>query len=368
MKNKRNNSTSKFKLSRVVTILDPLGWLYGSITALRNKLYDRGTFTSFEPPQFTVSVGNLTVGGTGKTPLIEYLICLLKNDAPLATLSRGYGRRSRGFLVAQPGTSARDLGDEPLQYFQKFGDLVTVTVCEDRAAGSRQIQELYPEISLLLLDDAYQHRGIRPHVNILLNDYNRPFYEDNPFPAGYLREGRAGARRADAVVVSKCPVGISEEEKGVIRRKISTYTRSGVPVFFASVRYEQPVGYLSQRVARPEAVVAMAGIARPEPFLNYLNNNFKVLKEVIYPDHHDYRQTDLETGLKSIKKGTFVITTEKDMVKLRPLAEAAGVAGHFLYLPIGMDFGTDREPFESWVNETVRKPLLRSFQGNKREI
>lgn len=296
--------------------------------------------------------------------MVEYLIRHFKDKQKIATLSRGYGRSTRGFVLADAAANARTIGDEPLQYFQKFGKEVKVTVCENRAEGSRQISTLFPHIGLLLLDDAYQHRGIRPHVNILLNDYNRPFYRDHPFPAGYLREGRSGATRADAVVVTKCPQGLTAEVREEIRQRIRRYTRPGTPVFFASVRYEQPVGYGSGRDVQPAEVVGLAGIARPEPFLGYLRNNFRVLKEVIYPDHHDYQPSDLENLLKYVKKGTFVVTTEKDKVKLYPLATAAGVADQFLYLPIRMDFGADQEPFTQWLEEAIQTPMLGATRGN----
>ncbi|GAB3182341.1 tetraacyldisaccharide 4'-kinase [Telluribacter humicola] len=344
--------------------MQPAAWLYKGITALRNKLYDQGVFASFTPAQFTVSVGNLTVGGTGKTPMVEYLIRYFKDKQKIATLSRGYGRSTKGFRVADPGATARTIGDEPLQYYQKFGAEIKVTVCENRAEGSRQITALFPDVDLLLLDDAYQHRGIRPSVNILLNDYNRPFYNDHPFPAGYLREGRSGATRADAVVVTKCPAGLAQAEKEEIKQQISRYTRHGTPVFFASVRYEQPVAYAGEEEVLPEQVVALAGIARPEPFLAYLRDNFEVVKEVIYPDHHDYSPSDLKDLLKYVKKGTFVVTTEKDKVKLYPLATAAGVVSQFLYLPIRMDFGDDQNLFEQWLDKAVQVPLLNAARRN----
>jgi tetraacyldisaccharide 4'-kinase len=187
----------------IKALLTPFSWVYGWITLLRNSLYDTGFFGSQTPPQFTISVGNLTVGGTGKTPMVEYLSRLLLQKNKIAVLSRGYGRKTKGLLFADNASTASDIGDEPLQYFSKFRKNIVVAVCENRVKGAFAIHESHPECNLLLLDDAYQHRAIGRQINILLSDFNRPFYHDLPFPAGRLRETRSGAKRADLVVVTK---------------------------------------------------------------------------------------------------------------------------------------------------------------------
>ncbi len=179
-------------------ILTPFSRVYGLITLLRNFLYNVNIFSSQKAPQFTISVGNITVGGTGKTPMVEYLTKILSLKNRIAILSRGYGRKTKGLIFADDNSNASDIGDEPLQYFSKFGKNIIVAVCENRVNGALAIHNKFPENNLLLLDDAFQHRAIQRDVNILLSDFNRPFYKDLPFPAGRLRETRSGAKRADA--------------------------------------------------------------------------------------------------------------------------------------------------------------------------
>lgn len=322
-------------------LLRPFSLLYGGITKVRNWLYNKGLYGSYSPDVFTVSVGNLTVGGTGKTPMVEYLIRELSPEFRIATLSRGYGRKTKGFRLAGETATAEEIGDEPLQYYKKFNDQIQVTVCEKRVEGYQQIRNLFPEVSLVLLDDAYQHRPIAPHFNILLNDFNRPFYEDHPFPEGYLRENRSGAVRADVVIVTKCPSGLSEEIKLDIVDKISAYTKPNTPVYFASVKYGHPHSYGAKEVETISKVVAMAGIAQPGPFFEYGRSRYEVEEEVVFADHYNFTEEDLDNILKCAKNGTFVLTTEKDMVKLKPLTDSRKVSDRFAYLPIEMDLGDD---------------------------
>ena len=186
-------------------LLYPFSLLYGLITDFRNVLFDKGfkSQTGFDIP--IINVGNLTVGGTGKSPQIEYLIRLLADTYQVASLSRGYGRKTKGYILADEHANAEQIGDEPMQFFQKFGSKISVVVSEKRVEGVQQLLQEKPTTELILLDDAYQHRYITPSFNILLMDYHRPFYEDLTFPAGRLRERRRGANRADCIVVSKCP-------------------------------------------------------------------------------------------------------------------------------------------------------------------
>ena len=334
-------------------ILTPFSWVYGLITILRNLLYDANIFSSRKAPQFTISIGNITVGGTGKTPMVEYLTNFFDKKFKIAILSRGYGRKSKGLLFANENSGAQDIGDEPLQYFSKFGKNIVVAVCESRVKGAVAIHNKFPECDLLLLDDAFQHRAIQRNINILLSDFNRPFYNDLPFPAGRLRETRAGANRADLIVVTKSPVDLLDNQKEEIRQAIQKYSRPGVPVFFASIRYSEPVSYNQQPILLNNVIIA-AGIANPLPFTIYLRSKYNVVEEIIFPDHHNYTPTDLEHLIKYIKNDTFVVTTEKDMVKLKPLAAGSGVLDRFAYLPMEINFGADTEPFERWItNQTL---------------
>lgn len=330
--------------------LVPFSWLYGLIAGIRNWLYDQELFASHRPDQFTISVGNITVGGTGKTPMVEYITEKIKSQYSIAILSRGYGRKTNGLLFADNQSTAKDIGDEPLQYFRKYGKSVIVAVCEDRVKGARAIHQQNPECSVLLLDDAFQHRRIKRDINILLSDYNRPFYHDLPLPAGRLREFRSGAERADLIITTKCPPGLRESEKSEIRKQISRYSRQHVPVFFASIRYAPPVGFDHNPVALKKVKV-VAGIARPQPFLTFVKEQYEVMEEIIYPDHHNYTREHFEHLIKNLKSDTFVLTTEKDMVKLEPLARQYQKMASFAFIPIGVDLGSDTDAFDDWMNK-----------------
>lgn len=336
------------ELPWIKNALLPLSWIYGAITDVRNFLFDNGALHSQKVPQKVLVVGNLTVGGTGKTPVIEYLARLFAPNVATAILSRGYGRQTKGFNLADSTSSAATIGDEPFQFYSKFQNEVVVAVCEKRVEGAERILDFYPENKLLLLDDAFQHRAIRRDLNILLNDYNRPFYKDHPFPAGRLRERRHGAQRADAVIVTKCPAELSVSEKENIIKNIRRYTRSGTPVFFATTRYDVPRSYEGTPVELKNVKMA-AGIANPLPFAAYLTSRFVVTDQKVFPDHHNYTPSDVEDLIKNLKNDTFVVTTEKDMVKLKPLVVAKGCAARFVYVPVSVDFGGGEEAFVQWV-------------------
>jgi tetraacyldisaccharide 4'-kinase len=334
-------------------LLRPFSSIYGWITDVRNLLYDRRFLRVGRPSQFTISVGNLTVGGTGKSPMIEYLIEKFLPSTHTAVLSRGYGRSTKGLLFGVPGATAADIGDEPLQFFQKYGKNVIVAVCENRVKGASAIHRRYPTHNLLLLDDAFQHRAIDRDINILLNDYSRPFYTDLPFPAGRLRESRSGAKRADLVVVTKCPATLSEPEKEQIRTKIKMYTQEDAPVFFSGIRYSSPLGFDLLPVSLKKVKV-VTGIASPQPFLTFLKGQYEVIEEIIFPDHHNYTTDDLQRLIKNLKNDTFVLTTEKDMVKLKPLAEQESQSARFAFISIAVDFGTDEFAFQDWIDHKTK--------------
>ncbi|WP_375558956.1 tetraacyldisaccharide 4'-kinase [Bernardetia sp. OM2101] len=328
-------------------LLFPFAILYNLITCIRNYFYDKKWFESVQPSVFTVSVGNLTVGGTGKTPHIEYLIryFLEKNESSesykLATLSRGYRRKTKGFILANQETTASEIGDEPMQFYQKFVannklEKVNITVCEKRVLGVQKILELFPQTKTILLDDAFQHRAIKPHFSILLSDYNRPFYEDFLLPMGRIRENRKGAKRANVVLVSKSPLDLSEEKRKSIRQKINNYTSS--PVFFTSFDYDKPIDLLNNKVLELDlksntdkkySFGILTGIANYQPFQNYIEAKFayfgKLERHKHFPDHYNYTEKDVEflkEGNNQNSSQTIWFTTEKDAVKLRPLLES----------------------------------------------
>ncbi len=290
-----------------LSIFYPLSSLYGFITAVRNKLYDKGFWRVYQPTRpRIINVGNLTVGGTGKTPHVEMLIRHFLPTHKVATLSRGYGRKTKGFRVAQPLDLPATLGDEPFQMYQKFGD-IPITVGEKRAPALEKIQAIYPEVEVVLLDDAFQHRAVKAHANILLTDFGRLFYEDVPFPVGRLREGRQGAKRADAVIVTKCPPDLPAQERLRISAHIQRYTLKDTPVFFTAFRYS-----CAQKLpTKGQKINVLTALANPTPFLKYLETDYIIQKHQDFPDHHAYTLADVE---KLENLPTF--TTEKDWVKL----------------------------------------------------
>lgn len=319
----------------VKAALTPFSWLYGGITDLRNAGFDSGRLESHQPHCLTISVGNLTVGGTGKTPMIELLIRLLRGQYKIAVVSRGYGRKSKGLIVADENSTADDIGDEPLQFYRKFAGDIRVIVAESRALAAQKIEFDFPDINLILLDDAYQHRAIKRDLNILLSDYYRPFYEDAPFPAGNLRERRKGAARADLTVVTKCPAHLTPEEQKVITDSIRLYTNKETPVFFSSIKYGALVPFLQDHsIAEFQSRVALAGLAQNGPFEKFVRTTYQTINFNGFPDHHSYSVEDLQSLELSSTPKKALITTEKDMVKLAPLARELSVEKQCFYVPI----------------------------------
>ncbi|GAA4463168.1 tetraacyldisaccharide 4'-kinase [Nibrella saemangeumensis] len=325
-------------------LLRPFSALYGLLTDVRNQLYTNRFMSAFQPVQYCITVGNLTVGGTGKTPMVEYLIRRLSDQRRLAMLSRGYGRQTRGFRIAGLEDTAETLGDEPLQVYRKFGNSVTVCVGEQRAAALSTLSSLRPDIDTVILDDAFQHRAVAAHVNLLLSDYNRPFYTDHPFPAGRLRERRHGARRADAVIVTKCPDDLPLADQQKIASQIRPYTRPGTPVFFAGLRYDTPVSYAgSQPDQTLREVVLVSGIASVVSLEAYVRRQFRLIRHLEFGDHHAYSSADLDRIRQGCPPGTAVLTTEKDWVKLQALLlTEKGANPPFYYVPVAM-YLLDRE-------------------------
>ncbi len=282
--------------------------------------------------------------------MTEYLISMLSSRYHVAVLSRGYGRKTSGFVAAGEHTTVEEIGDEPFQYFCKFGDRVRVAVCEKRAEGFRSLLRLFPETNLILLDDAFQHRAVRPSCQVLLSDYHRPFYKDRPFPAGNLRERRRGAARADLVVVTKCPPDLTPAFKSGIKERVSAYTRPGTPVLFSTTAYGTPLTFTGTSSTKPSSpVIGVSGIAQNGIFEDYLKQEFSAEKHLAFPDHHFYTGADLQTLFSYTEKGYVVITTEKDMVKLKGAVLEAKQSGNFLYVPVKTDFGPEEALFRGQI-------------------
>jgi tetraacyldisaccharide 4'-kinase len=337
-------------------LLLPLSWIYAFITSIRNWLYDQGLYKSYQASVPVINIGNLTVGGTGKTPHAEYLIRFLTVNFPdkkIAVLSRGYGRKTKGFILAHEKTVAGDIGDEPMQFYRKFGKNIIVAVCEKRPMGIQKILDLFPETNIILLDDAYQHRPVKPSFNILLTDSNRLFYKDFPFPAGLLRESRQGAKRADCVIITKTNTSLSDNFTEKIVKKIKKYTNPETPVFFTGIKYGNPVSFAGNEAiaGNGKKVVLVSGIAKAQPFEKYISENFVLANHLVYPDHHSYTIQDIEKISQTFRneKADIVLTTEKDFVKLKELTLPVDIP--FYYLPIEIIFQKNEEDFR----ELIRK-------------
>lgn len=325
-------------------ILLPFSILYGLVTDVRNYLYDRGFWeeATFNLP--IINVGNLMVGGTGKTPHVEYLIRLLKDKYTLTTLSRGYGRKTKGFKIADSTSNAQTIGDEPYQYYLKYKDEIDVIVDEDRVEAVLTVSYQMRDIEVVILDDAFQHRAIKPSLNLLLMDYSRPIYEDFTFPAGRLRERRHGAKRADAIIITKCPEDLSVEKQNEIDKNLLPYLIQNTPIFFSKIKYGKPQNCRSE-VGNIELkkVILLSGIANPKPFSDYAKTQFEVVNHLIFKDHHYYTEKDLiEIKNQNYVDGTVILMTEKDMVKFIPFLNHELLKGSELYyLPIEIEFLND---------------------------
>ena len=319
-------------------LLLPFAGLYAAGLAARNWLYDRGWKRSAPGWVPLVGVGNLRVGGTGKTPHVAWLIEeLLRQGQRPAILSRGYGRRTQGPRLAAPTDSAATVGDEPWQYFQQFGALgVPVAVAENRQRGLDLLRQRHPELTTVVLDDAYQHRRVRPALNLLLTELARPFYQDLVLPAGRLREARAGAARADVVIVTKCPPDMSPAQQAAVTAQVRRYARPAVPVLFSAYAYAppQPLTAAARALGAPGGgrALLLTGIAQPGPLRQHLRESgYEVAPEFIFPDHHAFTPADLAAVRARWRAGQLIFTTEKDATRLRAPALATALAGLPVY-------------------------------------
>lgn len=311
----------------MIGLLTPLSWLYGAVTRVRNWLFDSKILTEQEYDIPIIGVGNLTVGGTGKTPHVEYIVSNLAADYEVAVLSRGYKRKTKGFVLANSKSTPDLIGDEPLQIYQKFGMKVHVAVCENRRRGIAELQRLFPGLQLIVLDDSFQHRWVKPKVNILLTDYNRPFYADKLLPLGRLRESRRQVNRADMVVVTKCPENmlpinfrITSKDLDLMKFQklfFSRYEYAALkPVFEDDAPYRAELAQLT----KDDGVLLLTGIAHPRYFVRHFRRYPFTVKVDHFPDHHDFTRADIQEIAERYKKlpgsRKIIVTTEKDAVRL----------------------------------------------------
>lgn len=305
----------------------PFSILYSIGTSIRNWLYDKGLFSIKEKPVALISVGNLTVGGTGKTPHVEFIISELQSLFRIAMLSRGYKRKTKGFILADKHSNAHMIGDEPYQVFQKFSN-TPIAVCENRSKGIDQIIQLYPKLDAIILDDAFQQRKINAGLSILLTDYNRLHTRDHVLPGGNLRESSKGSKRADIIIVTKCPLNIQPIDMRVIEHEVkpSIYHE----VYFSAYMYDEPkplfIKYTNEHWSfrkikkKGPSILLITGIVSPRMILEYLSQFTNELHNINFRDHHDFTKKDIIMiekkfrGIKNTEK--LIVITEKDAAKL----------------------------------------------------
>ncbi|MDK2840569.1 MAG: tetraacyldisaccharide 4-kinase [Anaerophaga sp.] len=324
------------------TLLFPFSALFCAIAGLRNFLYNKGIIRSYSFPVPVISIGNLTVGGTGKTPLTEFLIKHF-SAYHCALLSRGYGRKTKGPIVAAEHSTPETIGDEPVQMKLKFPGL-KIVVAEKRVSGMNILLKSEPVPDIVFLDDAFQHRAVKPRLSIVVTDYYRPVYNDLCLPAGNLREPRKGMNRAQVILVNKCPVDMSPDEANEIQKKLSLLPSQ--QLFFSSIAYQSPQSLLGLGETKnacnkifPENpdIIALAGIGNPKPFFSEVKKYGNVIKDISYPDHHDYTSKDIEKLGNILSKSTpetIIFTTEKDAVRLKQKVTSPGLHEKIWYIPI----------------------------------
>ncbi len=327
-------------------ILFPIVPIYFIVTWTRNKLYDLGWKKSKSYNFPVICVGNLSVGGTGKSPMIEYLIRLLKTDYNLATLSRGYKRETNGFKLADTLVSAKTVGDEPFQFYNKFGNDILVSVDANRQHGISSLRDLENKPDVILLDDAFQHRKVKAGFNVLLTTYNTLYADDIVLPTGNLREPKAGAKRANMIVVTKCPESITIQEKERITKKLKP--ESNQTVFFSSISYSNKLFSNSNETNFSEltSFTLVTGIANANPLVNYLKSKQLDFKHLNYKDHHVFSEKDIN----DLAKLDFIVTTEKDFMRLKTETR---LQDKLYYLPIEITID-NKELFDSKLLEFIK--------------
>lgn len=308
-------------------MLLPLSKIYGFAVGVRNLMFKWHILKQREFPVPVVVVGNISAGGTGKTPHTEYVIDLLRYKYHIGMLSRGYKRKTKGFVLATSRSTPLDIGDEPYQIYQKFGRDISVAVCEDRCTGIEELLRLDPRINLIVLDDAFQHRYVKPTVSIVLTEFNNPVFFDKLLPLGRLREPAKAIYRADMVVVTKCPPQLKAIEYRIFKNNLklfpyqklffSRFNYTSLRPLFPDIRKDAP--HMSW-LGPDDTVLVLSGIANPKPLVRYLKGFKASIKVKVFPDHHNFNRKDLDAITKRFNdlegKQKIIVTTEKDAVRL----------------------------------------------------
>ncbi len=338
-----------FIMKLLRNIFFPIVPIYYVVTWLRNSLYDLGlkSSTSYQTP--IICVGNLSVGGTGKSPTIEYLIRFLSESYKVATLSRGYKRESSGFIIADNNATAISIGDEPFQFYKKFKDVIVAVDADRRHGISQLINQKEPDI--ILLDDAFQHRKVKAGFTVLLTSYDNLYSSDIVLPTGNLREPRSGAKRANVIIVTKCPKSITDVEKKSVTNQLKPLPHQ--EVFFSSIVYSERVlnenNSLALNDLKDETFTLVTGIANPKPLEDYLDNKGLQFEHLKFKDHHNFTTDDIVR----LKEKSKILTTEKDYVRLLPYFKGEN---KLFYLPIEFKINQSKL-FEDSINAYLKISL-----------
>ena len=344
-------------------VLYPFAVLYGIIVSLRNALYDGNILKSTFFEVHTICVGNLAVGGTGKTPMVDYLITLLKTDFTIATLSRGYKRKTTGFLIANQNNNAEDIGDEPLLYKTKHPEII-VSVDANRVNGIQKLLQGNDAPNIILLDDAFQHRAVKCELNIVITEFSNLYINDTMMPAGFLREPKTGIRRADIVIVSKTPESYTSIEQRTLSKDLKLQAHQ--QLFFSWIKYGELQGFQNKTETISTLndlfryrIVLFTGIGNPHPLITYLKEYASDVTHVDFPDHHSYTLEDLSNIRNKLDAYTggnkIIVTTEKDAMRLRgnDLEDTANSLPLYT-IPIEIDFKDKTQEFNQTINNYVR--------------
>lgn len=356
--------------SRIV--LYPISIVYGAVVFVRNKLFDWGILKqhTFDIP--IIVVGNISAGGTGKTPHVEYIVEKLSNDYNVGVLSRGYKRTSKGFLLAERNSNPLEIGDEPFQIYHKFMRRIPVAVCENRVKGIEELRKRCPKVNLIVLDDAFQHRYVKPWISIVVTEFNRPVFNDRLLPYGRLRESSSALQRADMVIVSKCKNEMKACDYMIFRENLHLlhYQKT----YFSKFAYQQlrPVFPKVAPAIAPrldllsdhDMVLTVAGIGNPKPFVKFIKS-FKARVWVnVFSDHHNFDDEDMQLIEKRFKAMTgvnnFIITTEKDAVRIANCKSyPKSLKPYTYYLPVSVEFlRDDSQLFIADLKKALKQHIL----------
>ncbi len=328
-------------------LLAPLSWLYATAVWIRNTLYNEHLLPSFNTGVPTVCVGNLAVGGTGKTPHVEYLIRLLSPQYKIAVLSRGYGRKTHGFLLADGQSTALSIGDEPMQIHTKFPD-IPVAVCTNRLTGIRQLQRHCPDLQAVLLDDAYQYRKLKCGLYILLTAADRLYINDRYLPWGRLRDNRVQSRQAHIVVVTKCPKNMQPIDRRIIQNTL--HLSACQSLYFSTIHYS-PV---DTNINAKQSALIVTGIAHPEPLIEHIRSLVPQVRVLAYADHHWFSEKDIKAIEAAAAETEQVFTTEKDYTRLATLPLSDALRNKLKAIPIEIAL-QDKQDFDRQIINYIKE-------------